>query len=92
MTCSITGWYHVTVAAVVSLETWAAQLTQCLNKHCLPTHLACIGRQLALNYDYALRRSQKGGVHIVEKCWTLVKPMTSLSGLFALGGNLVKSC
>ena len=27
ITCSITGWYHVTVAAEVSWETWVAQLT-----------------------------------------------------------------
>ena len=32
MTCSITEWYYVTAAAVVSKETWAAQLTQ-FNEH-----------------------------------------------------------
>ena len=38
ITYSITGWYHVTVVAVVSWETWVAQLTQWLNYHCLPLH------------------------------------------------------
>ena len=34
ITSSITGWYHVTVTAVVSWEKWVAQLTLPSPTHC----------------------------------------------------------